>query len=355
MKQRLKKLVSKKARLEAKAAKLEQEVREHLPKITNETVAEHREEVLSSARKYIYPLQHSKHKIVLITTTLFILALVGFFSFTTFSLYKLKSYSSFLYGVTRVMPFPIAKAGSNFVAYENYLFELKHYIHYYQNVQKLDFKTESGQQQLSEFKKRALDKVVNDAYIKMLAKEKKVSVSDSEINDEIQVVKAQNRLGGSDRVFEDVLKEYWGWTVNDFKRSLKQQLLAQKLLPELDTESVSKADAAKAELNNGTSFADVAKKFSNDESSKNNGGEYGYPIEKANRDISPKVIDALYKLQPGQVSGVINTGETLEIVKNIEVQGEKVRAAHIVINFKDINNYINDMKEQRKASVFIKL
>ena len=324
-------------------------------RITNDTVAEHREEVLSSARKYIYPLQHSKHKVVLITTTLFIAVIVGFFSYTILSLYKMKSYSTFLYGVTQVVPFPIARAGGSFVAYENYLFELKHYIHYYENQQKLDFKTESGKQQLEEFKKRALDKVVNDAYIKQLAKEKNVTVSDKEVNDEIQIVRAQNRLGGSDKVFEDVLKEYWGWSVNDFKRSLKQEITKRKLLPLLDTETVAKANQAKAELNSGADFAATAKKYSDDVSSKDNGGEFGYPIDKANRDISAQTTAVLFKLQPGQVSDVINTGYTLEIVKNIELQGEKIRAAHIVNNFKDIQSYLNDLKDQKKASIYIKL
>lgn len=324
-------------------------------KITNDTVAEHREEVLSSARKYIYPLQHSKHKIVLITTSLFIAAIVGFFSFTVISLYRLKSHSSFLYGVTQVIPFPIARAGGSFVAYENYLFELKHYIHYYQNQQKLDFKTESGKQQLEEFKKRALEKVVNDAYIKQLAKEKNVTVSDKEVNNEIQIVRTQNRLGGSDKVFEDVLKEYWGWSVNDFKRSLKQELTARKLLPVLDTETVAKASQAKAELNSGADFAAVAKKYSDDASSKDNGGEFGFPIDKANRDISAQTTAVLFKLQPGQVSDVIDAGYSLEIVKNIELQGEKIRAAHIVSNFKDIKTYLDDLKDQKKASLYIKL
>lgn len=352
MKKTLKKLVSKKAR---EAAKLEKQVSEHLPKITNDTVAEHREEVLSSARKYIYPLQHSKHRIVIITTSLFILALVSFFGFTTFSLYRLKSHSTFLYGVTQVIPFPIAKAGSSFVAYENYLFELKHYIHYYQNEQKLDFNSESGKQQLEEFKKRALDKVINDAYIKQLAKDKDVSVSEKEVNDEIQIVKSQNRLGGSDKVFEDVLKQYWGWSVDDFKRSLKQQLLAQKLLPQLDSEAVNKANSALADINSGMTFADAAKKYSEDAASKDNGGEYGYPIDKANRDMSAQTTAALFKLNPGQVSEVINSGYSLEIVKNIETQGDKIRGAHIVINFKDINTYINDLKETKKPTVYIKL
>lgn len=323
-------------------------------RITNETVAEHREEVLSSARKYIYPLQHSKHKIVLITTSLLVATVVGFFGYATVSLYKLKSHSSFLYGVTRVLPFPVARAGGSFVAYENYLFELKHYIHYYQTQQKLDFKSESGKQQLAEFKKRALDKVVNDAYVKQLAKEKKVSVSDRELDAEIQIVRTQNRLGGSDKVFEDVLKEYWGWTVADFRRSLRQQLLAQKLLPVLDPGVAERAKAAKMELDAGADFAATAKKYSDDVASKDTGGEYGYPIDRANRDIAAQTTAALFALKPGQVSGVVNAGYSLEIVKNMEMQSDKVRAAHISFTFKEISVYLNDIKDKKKAQLYIK-
>jgi hypothetical protein len=63
----------------------------NLPRITNETVAEHREEVLSSARKYIYPLQHSRGRIIKISTTLFIVAVAVFFAYCGTALYKLRS------------------------------------------------------------------------------------------------------------------------------------------------------------------------------------------------------------------------------------------------------------------------
>lgn len=325
------------------------------PRITNETVAEHREEVLSSARKYIYPLQHSKHKIVLITTSIFIAAVVAFVGYTTISLYKLKSNSSFLYGITKVVPFPVAKAGDSFVSYENYLFELRHYIHYYENQQKLDFNSESGRQQLAEFKKRALDKVINDAYVKQLAKEYKVTVSEQEVQAEIKTVRDQNRLGGSDKVFEDVLKEYWGWTVDDFQRSLQQQLLAQKLLPVLDPTVVAKAKAAKTEIDSDADFAAVAKKYSDDAITRDAGGELTVPIDRSNREIAAQTTAALFALKAGETSDVINAGYSLEIVKNLEVQGDKIRTAHIVFNFKDITSYLNDYRDKHKARLFIKL
>lgn len=326
---------------------------ERVPRITNETMAAHREDVLGSARKYIYPLQQSKHKIVLVSTTLFIVAIVAFFSYCVVALYRLQNSSTFLYRVTQVVPFPVAKAGPDFVAYENYLFELRHYKHYYETQQKLDFNSEAGRQQLAEYKKRALERVVNDAYVKQLAKKHGVSVSGQELEDQIAVVRNQNRLGASDRSFEDALQDNFGWSVNDFKRSLRQQMLAQKVVSKLDTETRQRAEAALKELKGGADFAAVAKKYSDDAASKDNGGEYGFPVDRTNRDLSAQTTDAMFRLQPGQISDIINVGYGLEIVKNIERQGDRIRAAHILFNFKDINEYLNPLKEAQKTRLYI--
>lgn len=324
-------------------------------RITNETVAEHRDEVLSSARKYIYPLQHSRHRIVTVSIVIFIVAVVAFFSYTLLALYKFHTTSTFMYRVTQVIPFPVAKAGSGFVAYENYLFEVRRYMHYYQTQQKVDFGSKAGESQLADFQKRALDGVVNDAFVKQLAKKHNVSVDRAEINEQIALLREQNRLGGSDQVFEDVLKEYWGWSVDDFRRVLRQQLLAQKVVSKLDTEAHAKANELVTQLKSGADFAELAKQHSDDQLTKPNGGEYGFTIERSNRDIQPKIIKELFKLQPGQVSEVIETPTGLEIVKVLENNNGKVRAAHIVVNFKGINTYTDPLKNESKPRHFISL
>lgn len=328
---------------------------EPVPRITNETVAEHREEVLGSARKYIYPLQHSKHRIVLISVGLFLTVAVAFMTYCLLALYRFDTNSAFLYRVTQVVPFPVARMGGRFVAYENYLFELRHYTHYYQTQLKTDFTDEKNKQQLEEFKKRALSKVVDDALIKKIAKEKGITVSNREIDDQITVLRNQNRLGSNDKVFEDVLKDYWGWSLRDFKRSLKQELLTQKVITSLDTGNQKRADAALAELKAGADFAAVAKKYSDDPSSKDNGGEIGFAIDKTSRDISPASTEALFKLKPGEITGIINTGYGLEILKNIETNGDKIRAARIVMDFKPISTTLNDQKAQQKPRVYLSL
>lgn len=344
MKKRIKKVFGRsKAKEQAKAPR----------PITNETVAEHREEVLGSARKYIYPLQHSKHKIVLISTALIITAAVIFLSYSVAALYRFDNTSNFMYRVTQVVPFPVAKTGSRFIAYENYLFELRHYIYFYENQQKLDFNSAAGQEQLREYKKRALQKVVNDAYVKELAKQNNVSVSNQEVEDQITLLRRQNRLGGSEQAYEDALKQNFGWTVDDFRRVIRQRLLEQKVLAAVDTETQARAEKALTLLNQGKKFEDVAKQYSEDEVSKARGGTFGFPIDRANRDINAQTTDVLFRLQPGEVSGIINTGYSLEIVKTISKNDDKVEGAHIVFNFKSLENYINDLKEKQAARVYI--
>src|SRR4051812_16863663 len=59
---------------------------ENVPKITNETIAEHREEVLKGARKYIYPLAHSKHRIIVITVSVMVTAIIALFVYCSLAL-----------------------------------------------------------------------------------------------------------------------------------------------------------------------------------------------------------------------------------------------------------------------------
>ncbi len=333
--------------------KQEPESSQGLPRITNDTVAEHREEVLGSARKYIYPLRRSKRRLVTITLSLIALAGAGFLAYSAVALYKLQDTSMFMYRVSSVVPFPVARTGSTFVSYEDYLFEINHYTHYYKTQQQLDFKSDAGQRQLAEFKKRALEKVIDDAYVKKIAKQKGITVTDKEVNDQIAVVRSQNRLGGNNKEFETVLKDFWGWSVDDFKRSLKQQLLSQKVLSALDSGAHKKANDAYAQLQSGKDFATLAKEVSEDLSTKASGGDYGFEIDKSNRDISATVVNSLFALKPGQYSRVVEAGYGLEIVKNNEQKGDKIKASHILFNFKNIKEYLNDIKDQEKTRTYI--
>lgn len=341
------------AKRHKKSEELTAEALSNLPRITNETVAEHREKVLSSARKYIYPLQHSRSRIIKISTTLFVAAVVIFFSYVGLALYKFQSASTFIYEVTRVLPLPVAKAGPHFVSYESYLFELRHLRHYYEVQLKEDFSTEGGKRHLAALKQQSMQTVIDDAYVKQLAAQNHISVSDREVSDQVAMMRSQNRLGTNDQMLADVLRQYWGWSIADFRRELKNQMLAQKVASKLDNATHARASSALADLQSGKDFAAEAAAVSDDANTRGNGGQYGGPISESDRDMPPAVVDALFKLQPGQISGIIDTGYTLEIVKVLSVQGDKVTAAHISFNLKNIQSYIQPLEQAHKPHVFI--
>lgn len=323
-------------------------------RITNETVAARRDEVLASARKYIYPLQASKRRIVRLSVGIFIAAVVGFFGFCALELYKFQSTSSFIYGVTRVMPFPLAVISNRYiVSYNSYLFELRRYMHYYQTQQHTDFSTAAGKQWLAVLKRRSMDETLQYAYVQRLAAQNHISVSNSDLDTAVALVRSQNRLGSSDQVFQNVLSEFWDWSVHDFRRELGQELLAQKVVDRLDTNTHTRALQALDQLQRGTPFALVAKAMSDDTVTRGNGGDYGIAISKSNTNFAPQVAAELFQLQPGQHSGIIDTGYSLEIVQVTSVQGSEVHAAHIAFNFQPISAYIKPLQNRQKPRLFI--
>jgi hypothetical protein len=363
MKKNLKKPRIRKIKLKVNASKLirrrkapDDRIREafaNVPKITNETVTEHREEVLSSARKYIYPLQHSRKRIVYISTSIVILAVVFFFTYIGVELYKFQSTSGFIYGVTQVIPFPVAKVGSRWVSYESYLFELRRYMHYYQTQQQVNFFTPNGIKQLDSYKLQALNQVITNTYVNELASENRISISNQAVNNEITMIQSQNRLGSSQQQFNAVLSDFWGWNEADFKRELRQQMIQQAVTAKLDIKAEKEAQTVLNQLNHGANFGTLAAKYSSDTLTKNNGGQFPSPVAINDPNISPIIAQALFTLKPGHVSGILNTGYTLEIVKVIQDQGNNVIGAHISFSLQPISTYIAPLEKQQKPIYFI--
>lgn len=324
-----------------------------IPKITNDSVAEHREEILSRARKSVNPLRHSRKFIVKLSIGIFATTMIAFLIGCSLALYQFQSTSSFIYGVTRMVPFPVAIADGRFVSYESYLFELRHYMHYYQSQQGVNFNTDSGQRQLKVLKQRSLDQAIDRAYVAKLADQHDVQVLPSEVSNQVRIAQNQNRLGASNAVFQSVLKEFWGWSVADFRHELRLELLDQKVAATLDTATTNRAQTTYRQIQQGADFATLAKTVSDDAATKANGGKYSFVVTESTRDLSPLVIDALFSLKPGQTSGVIDTGYTLEIVKVLSVDGPKRQAAHIAFNYKDISTYTAPIRKQHQSTNLI--
>ena len=100
--------------------------------ITNETVAEYREQILASGRKFKYPVQYTKRRLITNALIIGALALVIFCGVTYWALYSVKTTSTFFYRLTQVIPLPVANVDGEPVRYSDYLLGFKSsqtYIH----------------------------------------------------------------------------------------------------------------------------------------------------------------------------------------------------------------------------------
>lgn len=87
-------------------------------------------------------------------------------------------------------------------------------------------------------------------------------------------------------------------------------------------------DLRKRILEGGESFADLAKKFSDDPGSGSNGGDLGW--QKRGTFVS-EFEAVVYKLEPNQISQVVETEFGFHIIQLLERRGNLVHARHILI------------------------
>ena len=77
-------------------------------RITNETVAEHREQILAGGRKFKYPVQYSKHKLIVNSVLIAMTSLLVFVLFLWWQLYLVQYTSKFMYRVSQIVPLSVA-------------------------------------------------------------------------------------------------------------------------------------------------------------------------------------------------------------------------------------------------------
>ncbi len=87
--------------------------------------------------------------------------------------------------------------------------------------------------------------------------------------------------------------------------------------------ALAKAEKVEAELKQGKSFADLAKQYSDDLGSKNQGGDLGW-IGKGVTD--PAFESALFSMKKGDISAPVKTSEGYHIIWLRDVRPEKIRS-----------------------------
>lgn len=326
-------------------------------RITNDTLAQHRERVLAGGRKFKYPVQYQRHKLVVNTIIIAVAALVLLITLGWYMLYKAQNTSEFMYRVTRVVPVPVASVDGQRVKYSEYLKKYRSEEHYLLEKEQIDTKSESGKSQLAYIKGRAMSDAIADAYAAKLARELDVTVSDADLETFLK----QQRLSSdgeevSDATINTVIREYYGWSPDEYREAMRSKLVRQRVAYSVDTLAQRISDSITASLKSDN--ADL-QKIVEEINSSNKDADVVYMgpawVPRNNQDGG--LAAAAAELSKGQVSKAIKTssGDGYFFVKLVDSNDNQLQYEYIRVPLNEFNKKLAQIDKDGKVKEFIKI
>lgn len=275
-------------------------------------------------------------------------------------IYVYKSDSTVVRAVSRVIPYPAERVNGTLVRYSDYLFQVDANERAYQynlklnNQSPVDFTSTAGKKLVTQIKQNSLDTLKTNAVVAQLAHQKKVTVTDKDVDNLVDQLAKQ--YGGKDTLLK-TLKQIYNWNLGNLKTVIRQQLLSQKLQEKItsDPAALAKAKDKATDVDNqikaGADFAETAKKYSQ-ASDASSGGDLG---TFANGDLTSdeqKVFDAT---PVGGVSDPFKTQYGYEIIKVTAKNGDQLQGSHILIESVDFNTYLTTQLKAAKVHQYIKV
>lgn len=314
-------------------------------RITNETVAEHRERVLAGGRRFKYPVQYAKHRLVINTIIISVVALVLVVAFAWWQLYPQQNTSTFFYRITRVLPLPVATIDGQSVAYSAYLSAFRSQEHYLETKEGVDLHSAESKQQLDFIKRKALDDAVADAYAAKIAGEKGVAVSDGQVDDAIKRQRESRDGVTSQEAYDAIVLDHFNWTPAEAREVTKSRLLRQEVAFAVDDTAKTQRDETIKLLKTEADFDKVAAAVPAKNNTKVQSGVA--PLVPANNQDGG-LAAAASKLSVGQVSDAFRstTGDGYYVVKTLEKSNDgRVSYAYLKISLTVFDNQLKDIKK----------
>lgn len=259
--------------------------------------------------------------------------------------------------ITAVAPFPVAFTDATPVTFAEYHDDMATLKTYYEK----NALQQTGQQPPSEsdLQKIILNRLIYDIVLGREARQFHITVTEKELQAQVDAIAVQAQT----KDISAVLRQLSGLNVEQFKQKI--------LVPYLQFTKLEKAIANDATLNGSKkqkagevlakvkegkqSFADLAKLYSDDTSAPV-GGDLGF---FGRGTMVPEFEDAAFALQPGQVSGVVQTKFGYHIIKVEEritdkTKGEQVHARHILIRTTTADELIQKKILAARVRIFLK-
>jgi len=332
---------------------LKKESIEPSSRITSETVVRHRERILAGGRRFKYPIQYTRHKLVINAIIISVLALITMLIIGWWQLYLSQNTSDFMYRVTKVIPVPVANVDGQSVLYSDYLMKFRSSVYYLEQKEQLNIKSDEGKKQLDTIKKQSLKDAIADAYAFKISKSLNISVTDIELE---SLLKSQRQsVDGeiSQQTYDASTLDYLGWSPDEYRYSIKNGLLRQKVAYAIDTNALNIVNNISTLATNNPNI-DLKSLPSTITDSVISYSVSGW-VPKTNQD-GGLAIEAS-KLNKLQLSGVIKStlGDGFYYIRLLDINDSQVYYEYIQIPLtkfnEDLNNILNSDKTKKYISV----
>ena len=315
-------------------------------KTEREKVEERREEVLAKGRKFKYPLQYAKHRVILLTMIVAVVVIGALAGLGYLSLYKWNTTNDMIYRLTRVLPVSVAKIDGEKVRYSDYLLIYKSSITPIEKQQgKLD-DSEDSENMRNHYKRAALTEAEDYAYAMKLARGLGITIDDAAVD---KAIEEHRKVGGVERSqdsFEKIIKDNFDLSIREYRRLVYLSLVKAEVSKQIDTHAQELVDevAQKLKKNNGDMSA-IAKEMEGSISYEETGGL----VDKMNVDGGRSAV--AMSLEKGRISEpVISTnGDGYYFVKLIDKNSYSVNYASIKVPFEEFRKRVETMIKSEKV------
>lgn len=322
-------------------------------RITTDTIAEHREQVLAGGRRFKYPVQYARHKLVINAVLIGLGAVVSFTLISWWQLYLVQNTGDFMYRLTKIFPVSVAEVDGEEVRYSDYLMRFRSSVQYLVERDQININDEDGKQRIESVKRRELDGAIADAYAAKLAREQNISVSDAEIEAFLVQQRTSSEGEVSEATYNAVILDYYGWSPAEYRQAMKAKLLRQKVAYAVDGRARELSEDVEARVRAGTSsLSQIADQLNAAQS----GSVVFTPalwVPRDNQDGG--LAAAAAALQKGQVSEPIQTaaGNGYYIVKLVDSNDSQVQYEYIRVPLTEFSTRLSEVISAGKVREFI--
>lgn len=321
-------------------------------KTEQQKVDERRAEVLAAGRKFKYPLQWTKYRIVINTILIALVTVAILFTSGWLALYQFGMTDEMLFRITKVIPAPVASVAGENVRFSDYLMFYRSSI--------ISIERQSGQVDNEgnldalrlQYKRAALSEAEEYTYALKLSKDLNITVTDEDVENEFNRHLAIGGVERSAESFMKIIQENFGLSREEYNRMLYLTLIKAKVEATIDShanEIATKVESLLTEKNGD--YAAVASALGDEVIYEETGGMV------SNQNIDGGRASEASKLQPGEESGrfVSMNGDGYYFVKLLKKTETEVNFASIKVPFTEFARQISELRDSGQIEEFVKI